>query len=97
MELNDALTITALGMAVVFSGLLLTAGLIVTFGRFQSLTDAAHDRKTATATAGETQFTAPSVVETGPSIDPEVLTVIATVLEVEHRLHRVAERPRTTT
>ena len=33
MDLSDALTITGLGMAVVFSGLLLTAGLIVALGR----------------------------------------------------------------
>lgn len=97
MELTDALTITALGMAVVFSGLLLTAGLIVAFGRLQSLTDAARDRQSAVAATDETQTAETSIAETGPPIDPEVLTVIATVLEVEHRLHRVAVRPRTTT
>jgi len=97
MELTDALTITALGMAVVFSGLLLTAGLIVVFGRLQSLTEA-RDRQAATDIAGEIQNTEePSGADTGPPIEPEVLTVIATVLEVEHRLHRVAEHPRTTT
>ncbi len=97
MDLTDALTITALGMTVVFSGLLLTAGLIVALGRFQSLFDAAHDRQAAVTTADKTQSTDTPVVETGTPIDPEVLTVIATVLEVEHRLHRVAQRPRTST
>lgn len=97
MDLTDALTITVLGMTVVFSGLLLTAGLIVALGRLQGLTDAAHDRRAMAATTDETRIAEPFIAETGPPIDPEVLTVIATVLEVEHRLHRVAERPRTTT
>jgi len=97
MELTDALTITALGMSVVFSGLLLTAGLIVAFGRLQSLIDATDNRQAATTPAGETELAARPVTDFGPPIDPEVLTVITTVLEVERRLHRVAERPRTTT
>jgi Na+-transporting methylmalonyl-CoA/oxaloacetate decarboxylase gamma subunit len=97
MELTDALTVTALGMAVVFSGLLLTAGLIVAFGRLQSLFDAAPDGQTGATSADETAIAEPTGAETGPAVDPEVLTVIATVLEVEHRLHRVAQRPGTST
>lgn len=83
MDLNDALTITGLGMAVVFSGLLLTAGLIVALGRMQHLFD-------APAVTDETP-TPPVAANAalGPVIDPEVLTVITTVLEVERRLHRV--------
>jgi len=92
MEFSDALTITGLGMAVVFSGLLLTAGLIFVFGRLQSLIDDSQER----ADKGPTPKPAQSQIaelEAGPPIDPEVLTVITTVLEIEHRLHRVAGGP----
>lgn len=90
MELTDALTITALGMAVVFSGLLLTAGLIIAFGRFQRLVEAADERREAPPAEPTVAPAAPS----GPPLDPEVLTVIATVLEVEHRLNRIDGRTR---
>jgi Na+-transporting methylmalonyl-CoA/oxaloacetate decarboxylase gamma subunit len=84
MDLFDALTITGLGMAVVFSGLLLTAGLIVALGRVQRFFEASHvgdgdPPKPPVSTGGAL----------GPPVDPEVLTVITTVLEVERRLHRV--------
>jgi len=86
VDFTDALTITGLGMTVVFSGLLLTAGLIVAFGLLQRLMDGAAD-------AGKGSIPAvnpPSA--SGPVIDPEILTVITTVLEVERRLHRVRVR-----
>jgi Na+-transporting methylmalonyl-CoA/oxaloacetate decarboxylase gamma subunit len=90
MQLSDAITVTALGMAVVFSGLLLTAGLISAFGRLQRLIDGVHrqtDEPPASITDSAGEIADPP---TGPPIDPEVLTVIATVLEIEHRLQRVA-------
>lgn len=84
MNLSDALTITVLGMTVVFSGLLLTAGLIVALDRLQKYFD-------APPFAGEELETpAPSPSRSGPVVDPEILTVITTVLEVERRLHRVS-------
>jgi len=83
MDLADALTITGLGMAVVFSGLLLTAGLIIAFGRLQQLTHRAVDGERKPAAAADPP------AASGPVIDPEILTVITTVLEVERRLHRV--------
>ena len=83
MEFSDALTITALGMTVVFSGLLLTAGLIVSFGRIQHFLDAPPDAETKPAEP------MPQQPASGPVVDPEVLTIITTVLEVERRLHRV--------
>jgi Na+-transporting methylmalonyl-CoA/oxaloacetate decarboxylase gamma subunit len=86
MDLSDALTITGLGMAVVFSGLLLTAGLIVAFGRLQQLLDGASDAAKRPIPAIEP----PS--GPGPVINAEILTVITTVLEVERRLHRVRVR-----
>jgi Na+-transporting methylmalonyl-CoA/oxaloacetate decarboxylase gamma subunit len=83
MDLLDALTITGLGMAVVFSGLLLTAGLIVALGRIDRIL----------VSPPVTEEAPKSAILTGEAlgapIDPEILTVITTVLEVEKRLHRV--------
>ncbi|MEE4272705.1 MAG: OadG family protein [Thermoanaerobaculales bacterium] len=96
MELTDALTITALGMAVVFSGLLLTAGLIIVFGRMQRFDDAREDRKAAGAPVEAAAPAEPTETLTGPPLDPDILAVITTVLEVEHRLNRIggaARRP----
>jgi Na+-transporting methylmalonyl-CoA/oxaloacetate decarboxylase gamma subunit len=92
MGFSDALTITGLGMTVVFSGLLLTAGLILAFGRLQTLIDGAQHRADSES---PTTMEPPTDegLSSGPPIDPEVLTVIATVLEIEHRLHRVAGSP----
>jgi Na+-transporting methylmalonyl-CoA/oxaloacetate decarboxylase gamma subunit len=82
MSLGDALTITFLGMAVVFSGLLLTALLIVALSRVQRLLEApTRAERPATRQAS----TPPS----GPEPTPEVLTVITTVLEIERRLNRL--------
>jgi len=83
MDLSDALTITGLGMAVVFSGLLLTAALIVALGRIDQLTNPPPVKDEAPRSAISPTTTL------GPAIEPEVLTVITTVLEVERRLHRV--------
>lgn len=88
MELKDALTITGLGMAVVFSGLLLTAGLIFVFGRLQGLLESSDDHVEIGSTA-KPPLSAQAEVAAGPPIEPEILTVIATVLEIEHRLRRV--------
>jgi len=83
MDLSDALTITGLGMAVVFSGLLLTAVLIVTLGRIDQIF-------TPPPTTAEAPIPATSTDATlSPPIEPEILTVITTILEVERRLHRV--------
>jgi Na+-transporting methylmalonyl-CoA/oxaloacetate decarboxylase gamma subunit len=92
MEFSDALTITGLGMAVVFSGLLLTAALILVLGRLQGLIDDSHAKADNESTTKPT-LSHSAELEAGPPIDPEVLTVIATVLEIEHRLHRVAGGP----
>ena len=83
MDLSDALTITGLGMAVVFSGLLLTAGLIVALGRIDQIFDPppVTDEAPRSAIAPDPTLS--------PPIEPEILTVITTVLEVERRLHRV--------
>jgi Na+-transporting methylmalonyl-CoA/oxaloacetate decarboxylase gamma subunit len=85
MELADALTITALGMAVVFSGLLLTAGLIVVFGQIHRLLERPDEPVAGAATVRPT-------AEPGEPIDDDVLCVITTVLEIERRLHRLSGR-----
>lgn len=82
MELSDALTITVLGMAVVFSGLLLTAGLIVVFGRVQPLLDRPAEPATEPAPAADRSGP-------GEQIGADIVCVIATVLEIERRLHRL--------
>lgn len=94
MELTDALTITGLGMAVVFSGLLLTAGLIVTFGKIQRFTESKEARQAADIAAEAIALPEPGEETTGPPLDPDILAVIATVLEVEHRLNRIGGPPR---
>lgn len=83
MDPSDALTITGLGMAVVFSGLLLTAGLIVALGRIDQIFNPPPAKDEAPRSAISPDSTL------GPPIEPEILTVITTVLEVERRLHRV--------
>jgi Na+-transporting methylmalonyl-CoA/oxaloacetate decarboxylase gamma subunit len=82
VSLSDALVITGLGMAVVFSGLLLTAGLIVGLGWMQRPT-------AAPKTAPEPGDPVPPAAPAGPAVEPEILTVITAVLEVERRLHRI--------
>ncbi len=83
MDLSDALTITGLGMAVVFSGLLLTAGLIVALGRIDQIFNPppTTDEAPRPATSPEAAV--------GPPVNPEILSVITTVLEIERRLNRI--------
>jgi Na+-transporting methylmalonyl-CoA/oxaloacetate decarboxylase gamma subunit len=83
MSLIDALIITALGMGVVFIGLILTAMLITSFGLVARFQEARADRSHAVA-----QADAPMAA--GP-VDDATLAVIWTVLEVERRLNRAGE------
>jgi Na+-transporting methylmalonyl-CoA/oxaloacetate decarboxylase gamma subunit len=80
MSLIDALVITALGMSVVFIGLILTALLITSFGLVARFQEARSERSQAVA-----QPTAR--IPAGP-VDDATLAVIWTVLEVERRLNR---------
>ncbi len=77
MELSDALTITFLGLAVVFCGLLLTAALIYSFSVIPRLL---HLRSTGVEGTPATQTQ-------GPPVSGEVLSVITAVLEIERRLY----------
>jgi Na+-transporting methylmalonyl-CoA/oxaloacetate decarboxylase gamma subunit len=78
VSLGDALVITALGMGVVFIGLILTALLITAFGVLSRI-----EEKRA-AMPDEPVGPAPPVA-TGP-VDDAVLAVISTVIDVERRL-----------
>ena len=77
MELSDALTITFLGLAVVFCGLLLTAALISSFSVIPRLLNLR-----STGAEG-----APAIQTLGPPVSGEVLSVIAAVIEIERRLY----------
>ena len=78
MTLVDALTITALGMTVVFSGLLLVSLLIITFGFLPSLSKKHHEEKTPEVGG--------AIISPTPE-DGGVIAVITTILDVERRLH----------
>ena len=77
MELSDALTITFLGLAVVFCGLLLTAALIYSFAVIPRLLNIRSPRSKKT----------PDTPTQGPPVSGEILSVITTVLEIERRLY----------
>lgn len=83
MSLIDALVITALGMGVVFIGLILTAMLISSFGLVARFQEARANRSRPTDQV-ETEMAV------GP-VDDATLAVIWTVLEVERRLNRANE------
>ena len=77
MELSDALTITALGLGVVFCGLLLTAGLIYSFSVIPRLLNLRSPGREKT----------PETPTQGPPVSGEILSVITAVLEIERRLY----------
>jgi len=81
MSITDALTITLLGMAVVFCGLFLTAGLILSFSLIPKVIRTHRNART--------EGNLPEKPSTHPEtqIPPEVISVIAAVLEVERRLY----------
>lgn len=81
MGLTDALTVTALGMAVVFSGLFLTASLILSFSLVPRIL---AGRGTETNQADTTPQTEKPKT---PNVPPHIVAAIATVLEVERRLY----------
>jgi Na+-transporting methylmalonyl-CoA/oxaloacetate decarboxylase gamma subunit len=84
VEFRDALSITALGMTVVFAGLFLTALLIVALNQLP-------DRFSGLRRRGEASGTPQAKAAPESPLGAEIVTVIATVLEIEHRLHH-AER-----
>jgi Na+-transporting methylmalonyl-CoA/oxaloacetate decarboxylase gamma subunit len=91
MNLYDALTVTVLGMGVVFSGLLLTSLLIVTFATLPRVAERWASRGDRAA-AAPTRAADPS----SEPVAPEVVSVITAVLEVERRLYHAEEGGRLT-
>ena len=81
MNLTEALTITGLGIGVVFSGLILTSLLISSFSFIPRLF--ARREKPSAPAAGAPETPA---VPISPPPDPDVVAVIVAVLEVEFRL-----------
>jgi Na+-transporting methylmalonyl-CoA/oxaloacetate decarboxylase gamma subunit len=84
VELADALTVTALGMGVVFSGLILTATLIVSFSVLPKLLDRAPAEAAASPRANAAEAVRSA---DGRPVPPEVVGVITAVLEIERRLY----------
>ena len=82
MDLSDALTITALGMGVVFSGLLLTAGLILGFSVLPRLFD-----RTAPDASEKSKAVQPATGGDSRPVPAEGVGVISAVLEVERRIY----------
>ena len=80
MTLIDALVITALGMGVVFIGLILTAFVITSFGLFARFEEWRALRSQPIAHVPASTQAA--------SVDDATLAIIWTVLEVERRLNR---------
>jgi Na+-transporting methylmalonyl-CoA/oxaloacetate decarboxylase gamma subunit len=80
--------ISITGMTVVFIGLLLTSLVIYSFSFLPRLLEYLGKR-------GEERRTAPKEKQV-EKIDPDVLAVIATVLEVERRLHFSFEKSKFT-
>ena len=80
MDLTDAVIVSGLGLAVVFSGLVLTSLLIVGFNVLPTLGRHRERRATPVTDPSETPGEVPS--------DARVLAVITAVIEVERRLRR---------
>lgn len=78
MELKDALTVTALGIAVVFIGLILTSLMIYSFSLGSRLKRLFGKKKVEMAPPS-----APPKVSA--DVEPEIIAVITAVLEVEFR------------
>ncbi len=86
MDLNDALIVTALGIAVVFSGLILTSLMISTFPLVPRLADK-FKRNPQSRPQPE------SPIKTGQppaKISPDIVAVISAVVEVEARIRRAS-------
>ncbi len=82
MELKDALIVTGLGLSVVFIGLILTNLMIYSFSaipRFLQRFKKTKEESPAEAPA------APAGEAESAELDPDIIAVITTVLEIEFR------------
>lgn len=80
MDLKDALTISLLGIGVVFVGLILTSLLIYSFSISEKISNLKLKK---TFKKEETSYIS---IENIGELEPDILAVITTVLEIEHRL-----------
>lgn len=87
MDLKDALMITALGITVVFTGLIMTSLMISTFPLFPRLAD-----KFKRKSSKPQPQTEPLANSGKPAIDvsPDIVAVISAVVEVENRIRRAS-------
>jgi Na+-transporting methylmalonyl-CoA/oxaloacetate decarboxylase gamma subunit len=85
MSLTEAGIVTVLGMSVVFAGLVLCIAFIQVFNRLARHVAWGHGGHGAPA-AAPAPATAPQT-QPGEVVDPEVLAVIATVVEIESALY----------
>jgi len=79
VELTDALTVAIAGMSVVFFGLILTSLIISAFSFVPNLLESIKNHTKSKSAENQGKV----VLE---NVDPDILAVIATVLEVERRL-----------
>ena len=87
MDLNDALIVTGLGIAVVFSGLILTSLMIWTFPLFPRLAE--KFKRKAPQPESQPEPTVPT--GTPPvKASPDIVAVISAVVEVEARIRRAS-------
>jgi len=81
--LADAITITALGIGMVFLGLILTSGLIVSFSWLNRLRSRRASPKAEPTTEPQTR--------SRERLAPEIVAVITAVLETERRLYHTEQ------
>lgn len=79
MDFGNALLVSGAGIAVVFFGLIMTALLIISLAKVVKMMSGEKEKPQAEVKAAENTVITPKV-------DPDVLAVITTVLEIERRL-----------
>lgn len=90
MDLKDALTISLLGIGVVFVGLILTSLLIYSFSIPEKISNLKSKRLLK-----KKEISYISAENIG-DLEPDILAVISTVLEIEYRLGLVLTESRFT-
>ena len=86
MSLSDALTVTGLGIGVVFLGLILTNGMIFCFSLVSRLGQWFKGRKEKAPVSAAPAAAAEEKTGTAPPVNPDIVAVLTTVLEIEFRL-----------
>ena len=87
MSQLEAWTVTALGMTVVFIGLVLCIAFIQLFNRIARRITWGEGHGAADAAAAAPAAPAPEALALAEPLDPDVLAVISAVLEIERTLY----------